>query len=70
VSRRSRRRAAKRRQVYEDRQPHSAASMHADPAQDQILDEEYRYVLADLRRIGVLATIMVALLIALSFLLK
>jgi hypothetical protein len=69
VSRRSRRRASKRRRPDRDRH-HSATDTYADTPRERILHEEYRYVLADLRRIAVLASAMVALLVALSFLLR
>jgi len=41
-----------------------------DPgADEQDLAEEYRYVITDLKRIGILALVMLALLIVLAFLL-
>jgi hypothetical protein len=53
-------------------QPNQAASV-VEPAQpgsgEEDLAEEYRYVLTDLKRIAILALVMLAVLIVLSFVL-
>jgi len=65
MSKRSRRRASARRKARRTtRQPSPIAQQEPD------FRDEYRYVLADLRRIGLLAAVMVAALVALSFLLQ
>ena len=47
--------------------PFGAASGHPAP-QAPDLQDEYRYVIADLRRIGIIAMVMLALLVALALL--
>jgi hypothetical protein len=49
----------------------SVASRPTAPAQPQSVDlrEEYRYVLADLKRIGIIAAAMLAVLVVLAFIL-
>jgi hypothetical protein len=66
VSKRSRRRASTRR---EDRRRSVPQSQPVTQAEVDFR-EEYHYVLADLKRIGVLAAMMVAVLIGLSLLLS
>ncbi len=64
MSRRSRRRDSSRRKARQvTRKPSVVVQQETD------FRDEYRYVLADLKRIGVLAAAMVAVLMALSFLL-
>ena len=64
MSRRSRRQRAR----ASERQPSPAASQ--SPAHDEVdFREEYQYVLADLKRIGMLAAVMTAVLVGLSLLL-
>jgi hypothetical protein len=64
MSKRSRRRDSARRKARRaTRQPSAIARQEPD------FRDEYRYVLADLKRIGGLAAVMVAALVALSFLL-
>jgi hypothetical protein len=46
-----------------------AATQARTAAQTSDLQEEYRYVITDLKRIGVIAVIMLAVLIALALLL-
>jgi hypothetical protein len=70
MSKRSRRRTstARRRARRSGAHP-SAPRSQPDVQQEADLHDEYRYVLADLKRIGALATMMVAVLIGLSLIL-
>lgn len=51
------------------RRPGSGETEKSPAVEEQDLTEEYRYVLADLKRIGILALVMLALLIVLAFVL-
>ena len=68
MSKRSKRRARAMRKA-------SRALQHSPPPESQVaareqpdFGDEYRYVLADLRRIGILSAVMIALLVVLSLL--
>jgi len=61
----SRRRSSKRRDPQAS-QPVAKQSASNEPVN---LSDEYEYVITDLRRIGILAAVLVALLVGLSFIL-
>ena len=63
MSKRSRRRASARRKTRRKTQQHPTVASRT------VTQHEYRYVLADLKQIGILAVVMVTALVALSFLL-
>lgn len=69
MSRRSRRRTSTRRKVRRALQIHVPEESQAAARQEVDFQQEYRYVLADLKRIGLLAVVMIAVLIGLSLLL-
>ena len=70
MSKRSRRRTSTaRRKARRSRAPSSAPRSQPGVQQEVDFHDEYRYVLADLKRIGALATMMVAALIGLSLIL-
>ena len=69
MSKRSKKRSSRRQKVRRVAQRHPPPQSQAVPRQEVDFREEYRYVLADLKRIGVLAVAMVAVLVGLSLLL-
>jgi len=73
VSKRSRKRAKpKRKARREGRRRPSSSAPHPPRREEEIVvdfREEYRYVLADLKRIGILAAVMIGMLLGLSLLL-
>jgi hypothetical protein len=69
MSKRSRRRVSGRRKVRRAARRPPAPELHSVAQQEVDFREEYRYVLADLKRIGALAAVMVGVLVGLSLLL-
>lgn len=69
MGKRSRRRTSTRRQVRRTPQRYVPLESPTVPQQEVNFGEEYRYVLADLKRIGVLAVAMVAVLVGIAVLL-
>jgi hypothetical protein len=70
MSRRGRRRASARRRATQTARRTEAAGTQGAYQQELSFREEYRYVLSDLTRIGILAAVMVAALVALSFVIR
>lgn len=70
MSKRSRKRASARRKARRAAQWYPAPEFQPVVQQEVDFREEYRYVLTDLKRIALLAAVMVAVLIGLSLLLS
>ena len=69
MSKRSRKRASARRKARRTARRPRPPELQAVVHQEADFRQEYRYVLADLKRIGALAAVMVAVLVGLSLLL-
>jgi len=70
MSKRSKKRTSIPRKARRAAQRHPPAESQPVPRQEVDFHEEYRYVLADLKRIGLLAAVMVAALVGLALLLR
>lgn len=71
-SRQARKRRSKARPQITTTAPVAAVKEKSTPPRSEVVDfsQEYRYVIADLKRIGILAAAMMGLLVVLSFIIR